>query len=133
MKKNTLTVEIRAPVEAVFRFCLNPANTPKWIPFVLEERVSGTPVKIGTVFYQRVLGKGSAPKKNAIVVTGLIENKRLDFHTVNDSYACYYRFESIPSGTRLTYVEEAGLEEKLEPLLKSCLQTMKRLIGREQK
>ncbi len=128
-----LAIEIGAPVEAVFRFCLNPANTSKWIPSVLEERVSETPVKIGTVFYQRVLGKDSVPKKNAIIVIGLIENKQLDFHAVNGTYACYYRFESIPSGTRLTYTEEAGMEEELAPLPESCLRTLKRLIEHQSK
>lgn len=133
MKTNSLIIEIRAPIETVFHFCLNPANTPKWIPSVLEEHVSETPVRIGTVFYQHVLGKDSVPKKNTIVVTSLIENKQLNFHAVKGTYACYYRFESIPLGTRLTYTEEAGLKEKFEPLPESCLQTLKRLIESKQK
>ncbi len=132
MKTNRLSIDIGASVEKVFRFCLDSTNTPKWIPTVLEERASDPVVKVGTVYYQRVLDKRSVLTQSAIVVTGLVEYKQLDFHSVNGAYACYYRFESIPSGTRLTYIEEAGLEEELDSLPESCLQTLKRLIEGEQ-
>ena len=53
MKKNTLIIEIKKPVDVVFDFTINPKNTPKWIPSVLEEKTSERTVKVGTVYYQK--------------------------------------------------------------------------------
>lgn len=127
MLRSAVVVGIAAPVARVFRFCLDPRNTPKWIPSVLEERSSNAIVSIGTVFSQRV-EDGNGESSNAVVVTGLVENERLDFHAVNSAYACYYRFEPVAGGTRLSYVEEAGLDEKLVPLPESCFRSLKELI-----
>ncbi|OGI15703.1 hypothetical protein A3K63_04725 [Candidatus Micrarchaeota archaeon RBG_16_49_10] len=132
MRRNILTIDIRKPVDIVFRFTLNPKNTPKWIPSILEERTSDRVVKVGTVYYQKVDDGTKIPKQAALVVTGFIENRRLDFHLVNGKYSCHYLYEAIPSGTRLTYSEENGVDGEIEsPMTKEALLTLKRLLEEE--
>lgn len=132
MKRKVLVVEIAALPERVFAFVVNPQNTPKWIPSIIEESVSDLSVKVGSVFSQKFLGENNLPTKNALVVTGFQLNKQLDFHEVNGSYACYYRLDAIPSGTRFTYIEEAGLGKNLEkPMKLSSLKKLKLLVEQE--
>lgn len=129
MKQNTLSIDIRKPVSVVFAFTIDPNNTPKWIPSILKEQASDTPVKVGTLFSQVVSDSAGGTRSNLLVVTALIENKRLDFHQTNSAYTCSYRFEKIPAGTRLTYFEENGVNGKLEsPLKPENLEKLKQLI-----
>ena len=129
MKKNTLTIDIRKPVPVVFQFTLNPKNTPKWIPSVLEEKTSDPIVKIGTIYSQKTNAEKKEAKQTALVVTGFIENRRLDFHLVNGEYSCSYRYKAIPTGTRLTYSEEKGFNGKIEsPMKIKNLKMLKKLI-----
>lgn len=113
MQTNVLTIEIAKPVSEVFAATLDPKNTHKWISFIIEEKASEFPPKIGTIYSQRVREADGSESKSAIVVVGLIPNTFLAFHSVNSKYACYYTYESIPSGTRFTYSEDAGAGEKL--------------------
>lgn len=129
MKKNTLTVEIEKPIDIVFDFTVNPNNTPRWVPSVLEEKATDTKVKVGTVYNQIVKGSSGETKKSALVVTGFIKNKMLDFHLVNGQYTCSYRYEEIPTGTRMIYSEENGIDGEIEsPMTIENLQALKKLI-----
>ena len=129
MKKNTLSIEINKPVEVVFKATINPQNTPKWIPSILEEKTFEPNVKIGTIFSQKVKNGNNKPIETALVITGFIENKQLDFHLVNGNYTCTYRYEPTKNGTKLTYSEENGVEGKLDSLMtKENLQMLKKLI-----
>ena len=129
MKKNTLTIDIEKPVDVVFRFTSNPKNTPKWVHSILEEKTSDPEVKIGTVYFQKVDNGSETPKQSALVVTGFVKNKRLDFHLVNCEYTCSYRYEKIPTGTRLIYKEENGVDGEIEsPMAMENMQILKKLI-----
>ena len=129
MKKNKLVIEINKPVDVVFRFTVDPANTHKWFPFVLEEHTSEPVVKVGTIYTQKVKNENMQISENVVVVTGFVENTQLDFHSVNGTYTCCYRYESIPQGTRLTYSEENGVDGELEaPCTPQVLKKLKELI-----
>ncbi len=129
MKKNVLSIDINKPVDFIFQFTVNPANTPKWVPSVIEEKTSEPDVKVGTIYYQKVdAGKGQ-PKRTSLVVTGFVRNKQLDFHLMNSEYTCSYRYEKTPTGTRLTYSEEKGVDGEIEsPMTMENLIALKKLI-----
>ena len=128
MKKNVLAIEICRPVGVVFEYTKNPANTLKWIPSIIEEKTSEKPVGIGTIYRQKVKA-GSKTKKSALVITGFIKNKRLDFHEVNGNYSCSYEYAPSRRGTKLAYSEENGVEGKLDsPMKMENLRKLKRLI-----
>ena len=132
MKSNELKIEINAPVETVFAFCINPQNTPKWVKSIMEEKTSTPKVEVGTVFEQKVLDSGFGLKNAALVVTGFIPNRQLDFHKVNASYVCTYFFEKTGAGTRLTYRAEAGFGKEPDlPLGQDALNKLKSLIEKK--
>jgi len=133
MEKNTLVIEIKRPVATVFKFTLNPKNTPKWIPSIIKEKIFDRVAKVGTIYYQKVAGENNKSKP-ALVVTGLVKNKQLDFHAINKKYSCSYRYETIPSGTRVVYSEENGVGGKIEsPMKMKNLQALKKLIEKQAK
>ncbi|MBI4043938.1 MAG: SRPBCC family protein [Candidatus Diapherotrites archaeon] len=128
MKKNVLSIEIKAPVEAVFEFTRNPNNSPKWVPNILEEKIDTPSTEIGTIYRQKIK-EGGKVRDSAIVVTGYVENERLDFHAVNGAYSCSYMYQKTPSGTRLTYSEENGVDGEIDgPFSMAILEKLKQLI-----
>ncbi len=129
MQTNTLSVEIFKPVGVVFEATVNPQNTAKWVPFILEEVASEYPPKIGTVYSQRVKEADAGESRSSIVLIGLIPNQFLGFHSTNGKYACYYYYNQTPAGTLLTYSEDAGEGETLvAPFTAEIMQTLKKLI-----
>ena len=125
MKQNVLSIEINKPVEVVFEATANPANTSKWVPNILEEKMDAPTTKIGTIYRQRWKGG----KETAMIITGYILNKQLDFHSVNGTYRCMYRYEPTQNGTKLTYSEDNGVDEEIDgPFTMEILQKLKRLI-----
>jgi len=60
------------------------------------------------------------------VVFAFEENKRFGLKLVGGTYSCFYKYDAIPSGTRLTYSET---DEKLAtPMAKENLLVLKKLI-----
>ena len=53
MHSKSYTVVINKPISEVFEATLNPANTPKWIDSMEEERASEQPAKLGTKYRNR--------------------------------------------------------------------------------
>jgi len=124
MKKNVLSIGIKKPVNIVFKFTVNPANTPKWIPSIVEERTREPKVKVGSIYHQKLADGGSSE----LVVTEFVENKKLGFRLLDSEYTCSYRYEKIPTGTRMTYSEENGGSEIENPMTMDNLLALKNLI-----
>jgi hypothetical protein len=124
MKKNTISIDIKKPVSVVFRFTVNPNNTPKWIPSIAEERTREPNVNVGTTYYQKLAEGG----KSELVVTEFVENKKLGFRLLGSNYTCSYLYEKTASGTSMTYSEENGGSEIESPMMMENLLTLKRLI-----
>lgn len=127
MKDNELTVMINKPVEEVFNFTINPANTPRWIDFLVEEQTNEWPVRLGTIYKNKNKSGEWAEYK----VTKYEPNKLFIFSKVNDPYNVKYTFSSRgPNKTELIYyewVEDGVLDdlfsqkemEKLKEVLES--------------
>jgi hypothetical protein len=125
MKRNVLSIDIKAPTSIVFEFTRNPSNTAKWVPGILEETLNTSTTNVGSIYRQ----KWKDGKETAMVITGCVPNKQLDFHSVNGTYTCMYKYEEIPEGTRLTYSEENGVDREIDgPFTRSILEKLKQLI-----
>ncbi len=125
MKKNVLSIDINAPIEIVFEFTRDSKNTSKWVPNLLEETINTPTTDIGSIYRQ----KWNDGRETAMVITGIITNKQLDFHQINGAYTCMYTYEKTENGTKLTYSEENGVYGEIDrPFTIEILQKLKRLI-----
>lgn len=44
------SVRINKPRATVFAFCIDPANTPKWVDSIVLEETNAWPVGVGTIY-----------------------------------------------------------------------------------
>lgn len=117
------SVIINRPIELVFAFMTDIDNLSKWIPAVVKsEKSSPGPMGVGTteheVFRSFFLLRG----ENTSVVTEYQPNKKIAWKTTSSLFPPWettYNFESVESGTKVTYIllwELKGLYKPLKPL-----------------
>ena len=118
------SVIINRPIELVFAFMTDIDNLSKWIPAVVKsEKSSPGPIGVGTtereVFRSFFLLRG----ENTSVVTEYQPNKKIAWKTTSSLFPPWettYNFESVESGTKVTYIllwELKGLYKPLKPLV----------------
>jgi hypothetical protein len=133
MNKNTISIEIHQPVEKVFEFTVNPANTPKWLECIVEEHRSDDIVKVGTIYTNTTAGNGKQ-KETEYKVIGYEPNRLFQLQCTANDYTCTYLYETINGGmrTKLTYIEEVAPNNILaDPLDAESFNTLKRLLETE--
>lgn len=125
MKENKLTIKINKPVAEVFDFTINPANTPKWIDFIAEERVSGGEIKQG-VRYVNVDTHGRMAMYD---VATFDENKIFELQSVPPRYVVRYTYRQISdSECELEYHEWVDAGELENPFELKHLEKLKQIL-----
>jgi hypothetical protein len=125
MKRNELTVEIDCPVQEVFEFTINPANTPKWIIGIVKEETSQWPIRIGTV-YKNVDNLGNW---NEYKVTKLKVNSFFELMQKDGNYFVRYVYTPLSeSKTHLKYIEWVKQGEISNPFTQEILNKLKFVI-----
>lgn len=132
MIKNKIQVQINRPVETVFSFVVEPANTVQWLDVVSEAgKTSEGELGVGSVYRQLFRLRGETNQEMFFEITVFEPNQSMAFRRKGGQYPIsgVYTFETNGDGTLLTYDEEAG-PDKLIPNLIAKLITG-RLIRRQ--
>jgi uncharacterized protein YndB with AHSA1/START domain len=108
MNKNIMTIIIDRPIDQVFAYSIDPANTPRWFGNILEETASEYPPKIGTVYKSR---RVATPDVWGQVVVANIHPNQM-FQLKGTGFNVRYTYRRIDeSSTELTYTEWADEDE----------------------
>ena len=107
------SIEISAPPNKIWPFLIEPEKILKWcITFKKFEYTSDQRGGVGTPLYIEEKAGGPLMKLN-FVVTEWVENKRFAFKLTSGNmtrkYEQSWSIESIPSGSRFTFVEDFEL------------------------
>ncbi|MCL4877251.1 MAG: SRPBCC family protein [Anaerolineae bacterium] len=132
MIKNKIQVQINRPVETVFAFVVEPANTVQWLDVVSEAgKTSEGELGVGSVYRQLFRLRGETNQEMFFEISVFEPNQSMAFRRKGGQYPIsgVYTFEANGDGTLLTYDEEAG-PDKLIPNLIAKLITG-RLIRRQ--
>ena len=82
MQEKRLSITINKPLGEVWRFVLNPKDTPLWIDSIVTEGTNEWPVSLGSIYRnQNRKGEWSEYK-----VTEYKENERFTFSSTTWSY-----------------------------------------------
>jgi hypothetical protein len=125
MKSNDIKIIIERPIDEVFIFTIAPQNTPQWIDWMLEEKTSDWPIKIGTIY------ENTSDNKNwsKYVVSNLEENKIFEITKEDKSFLVRYTYNQItPTRTELTYHEESLVGDLADPFPKKHFALLKEIM-----
>jgi len=122
MEANELTIIIDRPVEEVFLYTIDPANTPTWVASIAEEKTSEWPVKLGTI-YENQNNSGIWSK---FKVTGFEANKLFAIENFNGEFGVEYVFSrEAGEKTKLVYKELVKVGELEKPLTQEEFEKLK--------
>lgn len=125
MKENKILITIKQPISSVFNFTLNPANTSKWIPSIVEEKSNESPPRLGTVYTNR----NKKCEWTEYKVTEFKKNKSFVMSQKDGSYRVRYIFKSLGDDlTELTYFEWVETGELKDPFSKTALNNLKEIM-----
>jgi len=127
MKSCKLFIQINKTPSEIFRFVLNPKNTPLWINSIVKEEVNENPVKIGAV-YRNVNEDGIWSE---YLVTQYEENKMFEFVSSDKNYHVMYTL--TPKGKNrceLEYFEWVERGELESPFTIQILEKLKNVLHR---
>lgn len=128
MIENKLSIEIDVPVDLVFRFTINPDNTPKWIESIAQEEIIGNSIGLDTK-YRNVDLDGKIRK---YFVTEFEPDTVFALRQVGGIYHVRYTYEQISEKkTRLTYFEWVDDGELEAPFRFSALEKLKGILEKK--
>jgi carbon monoxide dehydrogenase subunit G len=117
-------IVVEKPVEVVFAFVSDPANTPRYQPDIVSSRVETPgPVRRGTRFSETMkMGPWKVDSSCEVV-----EHERPDRVTFEGTgrtlrYRCQFTFEPVPQGTRIRIAGTAQLQgwwRLMEPMMRA--------------
>lgn len=128
MKDLRLIVRINKPIEAVFEFTTNPANTAKWIDSVEGEKADAYPPKVGTIYQNwDATGKISEYK-----VTQYEPSKVFQLDATQQDYKVRYTYTPISDAeTELEYYEWSESDQLHAPFMQEILDKLKEVMEAE--
>lgn len=128
MKENRIAVRIGCPVSKVFDFAVNPANTPKWIAGIVEEKTNEWPPRLGTIYRN----KNRDGVWTEYEVVELAKDREFVLRQKGSDYRVRYAFTPRGDGsTELTYFEWVERGELKDPFTKATLDRLKSLLEKE--
>ena len=125
MKDKKLSIQISRPINQIFTFTLNPANTPLWIDSIVKEEVNKEPTQLGSV-YRNVNKEG---EWSEYVITAFDQDKMIEMASKDGNYHVKYTFRQIQEDlTEMEYYECVGNGELEEPFTLQILEKLKETI-----
>jgi len=126
MKECKLTVKINRSPEDIFKFVLNPNNTPLWIDSIKKEVTSETPAKVGTV-YRNVNGDGVW---NKYTITSMEEPGFFVMTAEDNNYNVKYTIKrSGKSQSELEYFEWVNKGYLESPFTQGILEKLAQIMN----
>jgi uncharacterized protein YndB with AHSA1/START domain len=128
MKDLTLTVRINKPIEEVFEFTTDPANTAKWIDSVVGEEADSFPPHVGTIYKNW----DAAGKINEYKVTQYEPSKVFQLDATQQDYKVRYTYTPISdTETELEYYEWSESDKLHAPFMQEILDILKGVMESE--
>ncbi|HVX58372.1 MAG TPA: SRPBCC family protein [Candidatus Saccharimonadales bacterium] len=128
MKSKKLSIQINRPVAEVFEFVTDPANTPKWIDFITQERTNEWPPKLGTVYQNQ----DTSGQWRELVMTKFEQGKMFVMSSKESGYHVKYTLNPIDdNSTEMIYEEYVEQGELEDPFTIEILQKLKAVIEAE--
>ena len=125
MKENRLSIQIHRPVEEVFDFLLNPANTPRWIESFEIEETNEWPVRPGTIYRN----KKKTGQWSEYVLSVLEPGKMFEMVMNDHNYHVRYTFTELGNGiTEVEYYEWVERGDLEDPFTPDTLEKLKSVI-----
>jgi len=125
MKGNKLEIRINRPVSEVFKFLLDPKNTPLWVDSFVKEEVNEVPTKLGTVYRNQ----DKSGRWSEYSITDYEENEMFEFTAKDGNYSVRYTFHPVDDNTtELEYVEWVRKGKPEKPFTIEVLQKLKSIL-----
>jgi len=117
-------IVVEKPVEEVFAFVSDPANTPRYQPDIVASRIETPgPVRLGTRFNE-TMKMGPWKMDSSCEVVAFERPRNVTFAATGRTlhYRCQFLFEPVPQGTRIRIAGVARLQgwwRLMEPMMRA--------------
>ncbi len=117
---------IGAPAAKVFVFVTDPANTPKWIDFISQEKTNEWPPRLGTIYKNQ----NEAGEWRELEITEYVKNRMFVMSDHGSGYNVKYTLSAAgPNTTELEYYEWMDSGELDQPFTQEPLKKLKSILG----
>jgi uncharacterized protein YndB with AHSA1/START domain len=124
MKENILKIVINRPVEKVFEFTTNPANTPLWNDMIAGEQAD-LPLQVGGKYNSR----NKFDEVSKYEISKLVPNEVFELKALDSEYTVGYLYKAVEANvTELEYFELAPSQDWSEPFTHETLAKLKTIM-----